>query len=115
MKLPFKKYESDDPTFLYRKHALYRKAEPQSKKTKYTKAKRKEQTKDISRTSIAGMEKCDKTKGRICADGAVIVLGVETLLCTVVVTGGSDATNIYMQKPDFILAGDFARRQKKGS
>ena len=35
-----------------------------------------------------------------------LFLGVETLLCTAVVTGGSDATNIYMQKPDFILAGD---------
>ncbi len=42
-----------------------------------------------------------------------LFLGVETLLCTAVVTGGSDATNIYMQKPDFILAGDFARRQRR--
>ena len=39
---------------------------------------------------------------------------METLLCTVVVTGGSDATNIYMQKPDFILAGDFCEEAKEG-
>lgn len=43
-----------------------------------------------------------------------LFLGVETLLCTVVVTGGSDATNIYMQKPDFILAGDFCEEAKEG-
>lgn len=41
-----------------------------------------------------------------------LFLGVETLLCTAVVTGGSDATNIYMQKPDFILAGDFCEEAK---
>ena len=43
-----------------------------------------------------------------------LFLGVETLLCTAVVTGGSDATNIYMQKPDFILAGDFCEEAKEG-
>lgn len=43
-----------------------------------------------------------------------LFLGVETLLCTAVVTGGSDATNTYMQKPDFILAGDFCEEAKEG-
>ena len=42
-----------------------------------------------------------------------LFLGVETLLCTAVVTGGSDATNIYMQKPDFILAGGLLRGGKR--
>ena len=42
-----------------------------TEKRKYRKAKCEEATKDTSRASITGMEKCDKREGRICADGAV--------------------------------------------
>ena len=38
-----------------------------------------------------------------------IFLGVEAILCTVVITKGSDASNIYAQKPDFTLIGQFCQ------
>lgn len=42
-----------------------------------------------------------------------IFLGVEAILCTVVITKGSDVSNIYAGKPDFTIIGEFCKEAKE--
>jgi len=42
-----------------------------------------------------------------------IFLGVEAILCAVVITQGSDASNIYLKKPDFTIIGEFCQEAQE--
>lgn len=42
-----------------------------------------------------------------------IFLGVEAILCTVVITKGSDVSNIYVRKPDFTIIGEFCKEAQE--
>ena len=42
-----------------------------------------------------------------------LFLGVEAILCTVVITKGSDVSNVYAQKPDFTVIGQFCKEAQE--
>lgn len=66
----------------------------------------------FSEMAVLGWKNVTRQKSRFFLTVLSLFLGVEALLGTVVITGGSDVTNIYKQKPDFMIVEDFSQEAK---
>lgn len=62
--------------------------------------------------AVLAWKNVTRQKSRFFLTVLSLFLGVEALLGTVVITGGSDVTNIYKQKSDFMLVEDFSQEAK---
>ena len=80
---------------------------------RHKKMKYKKKRSVFSELSLIAWKNITRQKIRFFMSVFSIFLGVEAILCTVVITKGSDASNIYTQKPDFTMIGQFCQEAQE--
>lgn len=80
---------------------------------RYKKMKHRKKRSALSELSLIAWRNITRQKLRFFLSVFSIFLGIEAILCTVVITKGSDASNIYEQKSDFTIIGQFCQEAQE--
>lgn len=80
---------------------------------RYKKVKHRKKRSAFSELGLIAWRNITRQKLRFFLSVFSIVLGIEAILCTEVITKGSDASNIYAQKPDFTVIGQFCQEAQE--